>query len=468
MKPLSCRRRVLRSLPACAALAVLLVGCSSKGAPRDSSPSASSGKPPASVEPTAPPRPALVFRPTSELVRDSAVGAAVDRLAAEKKIESSHIGAAGAPSAVYAKFDAAWDAATDADRTRLLEHESSIVRGYFGQRIARERGDLLAALAPLLGDESAVATQEGCAGGASTVGGVILDALCYSRLEGVAPILLDAARSGGAVATEALTCAASKAPAEASALAKANIARNASEKVVTASFRVLAVSPDATACADARDAATNGTPSVALAAISALALCADDASSAVLLALRSSSNKSVAENATFNALLNPNTTTVERHELGADKSALSMASHRLRAILESATGSAVILPVLDDIIAISPGAFASALATTAESPAATTAMRDVVAKYPPPNDANGWTVHTAALAYLARVRDESSLSHFRAALDDPSVQEIRIALGAIEKLGDGASRAAVERLTHHAQKDISKLAADVLAKLPPS
>lgn len=445
----------------------MLVGCSKGRDAATSSTSTVGGeRTPRSADPVDAPRRKLVFHTTDELVQTPAARDAVNLLAKEKRIESSHVGAGGVESATYTLFEKAWNAATPAEREKLVEHETPVVRGYFAQRIGREADVMPPALGALLDDATPVGSLQGCDAGDDTIQRVVLDALCWSNAKGASAVLIDAATLGGTLAGEALSCAAPKAPAAASAIALANITRGAPSKLLEGSFRVLAVSPDPAACGPARDAASDGTPEVALAAISALALCADDASVAVLQSLRASSNKSVARNATLSLVLNPKTPTELRRSLADDKYTMESVSMRLGAILKSPTGSLVLIPLVEEILALGPTSMPSAFSSVAESPEATTLMRALAAKEAAPTDPYGWTVHTSALGYLARVKDAASLPSFRAALAGQNVAEIRFALAAVRDLGDGASRDAVEKLTHHTQKDVATLATDVLAKLP--
>lgn len=445
----------------CTALGAL-AGCS-KG--RDAATTSTVGgeRPPRSKE--LPPRPMPVLHKTDELVTTPAVRDAVNLLAKETRIESSHVGAGGVESATYTLFDKAWNAATPAEREKLIEHESPVVRGYFAQRFGREADVMPIALAPLLDDPTPVGSLQGCNAADSTIQRVVLDALCWSNAKGAGDVLIETATSEGALAGEALSCAAPKAPAAASAIALANITRGAPSKLLEGSFRVLAVSPHPSACGPARDAALDGTPEVARAAISALALCADDASVSVLQSLRSSENKSVSRGANLSLVMNPKTPSELRRSIADDKSTLDSVGTRLGAILKSPTGSLVVIPVVEEILALGPSSMPSAFSSIAESPEATTLMRALAAKEAAPTDAHGWTIHTAAVGYLARVKDSASLPLFRAALDAQNVPEIRFALAAVRDLRDGGSRAAVEKLTHHEQKDVATLASDVLAKL---
>jgi hypothetical protein len=459
------RTRFLR-LIACGILVQAVAGCSSPPVTSEPAKSATSTPPIESGEPDVPRKPPaqLVFHKTEELVSDPALRKAVDALAGAKRVESSHIGEAGAPSKTFALFDSALKLATESDIVALLQHESPIVRGYFAQHVARTMPRHLDALTPLFEDATQVESISGCIGSNQPLANLVLDALCYSEVDGVGRALIAIATSGGLVAGDALACAAPKAPKEASAIAESNLKKQAAPKLIEASLRVLAVSPSASACTSVREDAASSNGDVASAAVSALALCADDASSAVLMSLTSSSANQIARMAKTSAVINPKTSSDKRRELGGDRDTISMVEARLRKIMPSKTGSGVVLPILDELLSLSP-AMGGAIADLAESPEATAFMRATIAKYPPP-DATGWTAHTSALGYLSRVKDAASLPEFQKALASDNFYELRFALNAVGDLKDGTSRAAVQKLTNHKQTSIAELARQVLAKLP--
>src|SRR4051794_40660651 len=98
---------------------VLLVGC-------EHSPS----KPPVRAAPSdAAPAAALPFEKTAALITRADLAAKVDALAAQPRIEASHVGIGGTASAIFASWDAVRAAATPDELVLLLRHESPIVRG---------------------------------------------------------------------------------------------------------------------------------------------------------------------------------------------------------------------------------------------------------------------------------------------------------------------------------------------------
>src|SRR5262245_44958505 len=103
---------------------LLLISCTGKSG-------ATGGSPTPDARP-------LAGRPTAALIQRPEVAALVDDLAKEKRLESSHVGAAGAPSSAYAKFVAITAKATEGELVALLEHQNAVVRGYAAQHVARE------------------------------------------------------------------------------------------------------------------------------------------------------------------------------------------------------------------------------------------------------------------------------------------------------------------------------------------
>lgn len=109
-----------------------------------------------------------------------AVQKLVDDLAKEKSIESSHIGFAGAPSAVWAKWDAVRKAASTDELRALLGHASLVVRGYVAQEMAGWKTLEAAALEPILHDMTPVTNMSGCDIGDDPLGAFVLATLCYN------------------------------------------------------------------------------------------------------------------------------------------------------------------------------------------------------------------------------------------------------------------------------------------------
>ena len=124
-------------------------------------------------------------------------------------MESSHIGAAGSPSPVWAKWDAVQRAASADELRALLRHQSPAVRGYVAQHLVRTQTPLeVEPLRPLLADASTVATTEGCMIGNTTIASLVVDELCYNAKdkETARKLLRDAADHGSVAAEQAARC----------------------------------------------------------------------------------------------------------------------------------------------------------------------------------------------------------------------------------------------------------------------
>ena len=116
-----------------------------------------------------------------------ALAAEVDALAGSKRIESEHIGPMGTPSEGYKRFTRAWGLASDAERVRLTRHESPVVRGYFGARLAREGMHLDRVEEMLRRDEEPVEYMKGCFHLEWPVRDVVAQALCMGKYDGHEP-----------------------------------------------------------------------------------------------------------------------------------------------------------------------------------------------------------------------------------------------------------------------------------------
>lgn len=130
---------------------------------------------------SAPPDPA----PVAPLMKlRPALQARVDALMTFNAVESSHIGAAGAPSDSHAAWQAVREEATDSELSQLLGHGHPIVRGYVAQHLARtakviDQGTR-AKLELLLRDSGSVRVRDGCIGGQETVATIVLRELCWN------------------------------------------------------------------------------------------------------------------------------------------------------------------------------------------------------------------------------------------------------------------------------------------------
>lgn len=117
---------------------------------------AACAKAPIRTEEAAPkPAAAATLRSTAELVKDPALAAKVDQLAAKDGIQSAHIGQ-GTPSQTFALFEEIAGAASREQLLLLLQHQSPVVRGYAILHVKEHFAEETAVLGPLLGDETEV------------------------------------------------------------------------------------------------------------------------------------------------------------------------------------------------------------------------------------------------------------------------------------------------------------------------
>ncbi|MBI4957628.1 MAG: HEAT repeat domain-containing protein [Myxococcales bacterium] len=273
------------------ALVVLAVGAGCGNAHErgtattDAPPTRSADEPPDEPEPPRPPLvtvplPPLRLAPTGKLVARSDLAAKVDALAAASGIESSHIGAAGAPSKVWPLWDAVLGAAKPEELVALLGHESPVVRGYVARHAVTALPDAAQELLPLFGDGAQVATVEGCSVGTTTLASLVLEAICYANgpSAGVSALLLRAAEMPGTpeLAQRALGCAARHRVAGVAALAKRWVASKPSPEAVVAALAALASAEPEHACETYTAALRDRTPAVRRAALTALAKCSGD------------------------------------------------------------------------------------------------------------------------------------------------------------------------------------------------
>jgi hypothetical protein len=129
-----------------------------RGSSRSEPTSAPSGK---GVKPT--------LLGTRALGLGAATATLVDALAAHNRVESSHVGAAGSPSEVYAAYEKLAAQVTAEEARKLLMHENPAVRGYLAGHVLRKQPAAAAAVYPLLADPSPVGSTQGCDRGDTTV-----------------------------------------------------------------------------------------------------------------------------------------------------------------------------------------------------------------------------------------------------------------------------------------------------------
>lgn len=442
-------------LAAASGAAILLLSCSDHRAkPEDSAP--------------APPKaPVSTFpgKPTAALIQRPEIAALVDDLAKEQTLESSHIGAGGTPSAVYAKFVAIQGKATEAELAALLEHQSPIVRGYVAQHIARAVPARLSALLPLSTDATGLATRYGCMGGVASVAGLVREGLCDSELPEAGGLLVTIARGGGREASLALACAAPTTPGPAAEIAAQALRGTVGPDDEAAYLRTLALAPTPDpndGCALARPRVTSSDASVQIAAAQALWHCGDDASQKALLGLTGGKNSVVARHARASLFL---AVAASREGMGGDRDVLFEVRDRLAQGLRSAEGTKVSLPLVEALALVYPETIGAPLYRAKVLPETTQAALRMAAKTEP-GKFRGWAgARSDLLYYLARAKERSALPEFRRSLDSTEPREVAAALRGIEALGDKASRAAVEKLTTSTNREVEDAAKQALSAL---
>ena len=439
-------------------LTVALVGACS----RSTKPTPDSTRPASS-------KPAKPFdgKPTAALVHRPEVAALVDVLAASGEIESSHIGAAGAPSAVYAKFEALVKAATDDEMAALLTHASPVVRGYAAQRVAGDVPAHVGELATLAEDDTSVETLEGCMKGTTSVGKVVRDALCDSPLAEAGAALVTVHDRHGLEAAAALACAAPIQPRLAGEAAVRELrARNLPPLDQAAYLRVLGVArpPDpAEGCTFAREGAQSSDASVQIGAAQALGHCDDAASLALLERLAAGKNVVVGRHARASIFVR---VPERRDALSGEADVMREVSDRLGSELRSPEGTKTVIALAETLALAYPETLGAPFRHAVAAPETTAAARRIAAKLEPTKAAFAYpTARASVIDYLARTRDQASLPELRRSIASGGPQEMVSALRGIEAMHDTESRAAVEALTHHADHDVAEAAKRALATL---
>ncbi len=428
---------------------MVLLGCSDRAKSSDPAPAA----------------PAFTGKPTSALIQRPEIAALVDALAAETDLESSHIGAAGSPSAVYAKFTALAEKANEAEMVALLEHRSAVVRGYSAQHVAGKLPARLEALVPLAEDATAVPTLNGCMRGLDTVGRIVIDALCYSQLPEAGGTLVTIARKGGRGASHALVCAAPTAPTIAAEAASQALRGKVTPEDEAAYLRALALAPTADpadGCALARPRATSSDASVQIGAAQALWRCDDEASRKTLVDLAGGKNTVVARHAKASLFL---AFEGRRRELSTDREVVFEVRERLAQALRSPEGTRRSIGLVETLALAYPENLGAPLYRAIVLPETTAAALRIAAKTEPGKFA-GWAgVRSDVVAYLARSKDPAAIVEIRRSLGSTEPLEVTAALRGIEAFKDTASRAAVEKLTTHSNREVADAAKKALTAL---
>ena len=398
---------------------------------------------------------------TRKLVARPEVATLVDALAAERSVESSAVGAAGAPSGVYAKFAALAAKATPDELAALSQHESPVVRGYVGRHLATRGPVRPAILAVLGGDETEVDTLDGCIGGKRTVGAIVREALCYSERPEAGAALLAMYDKGGAQAAEALACAAPTNPGPAGDAALRALRGGTLDAGAEAAYlRAIAVAAPPGGCDVALAAARSGDASVQIAAAQVLGRCDGDAAVEALAGLASGKNVVVARHARASLfLLEPS----RRAELAGDRDVMREVANRLGLALRSREGAKRVIAILEPLVLAYPDAMGGPFYRAVETPETTAAARRLAAQLPPATTAAYWGARQGVIAYLARIRDAASLPELRRSLRSSNPGEVAAAVEALGAMHDREARPAIEKLASSPDARVAQAAKKALA-----
>lgn len=443
---------------------VVLGGCGSKsrsGKPTDGAPGRVSTPPIASA--MAPP---LTFLKTADIPGDAAFHAKVDDLAAGARIDSSHIGAAGAPSPVFAKFLAVRAAASSAQLAALLRHESPVVRGYVAKDVAAgpfERAQLV----PLLADTAHVERRDGCAGGGSSIAELVIEAVCEAKPTPVREeLLLEAARAPWLTKPRfhALGCLRGAHAAEAQAILRAEIGKADQPADVLADALRAIPAAGVGACASLlAGPARHADPSVRHQAAIALERCPAPEALPLIERLLGDDMKGVVLYAKVAHAAHPGGDPARVKTWLADpQTAPYIAGALLRS--DAPPLLALLVEHLKGPSAPKPQ-FLESMFHRPPSPAYTAAMRKVVAEIPTHTHFSAPTVRTEALRYLAAVGDPDSLADFRKGLTSSHPRERAFCAEGLGKLRDQTRVAELEALLADRDSMVVNAAATALLAL---
>lgn len=406
------------------------------------------------------------LEPTRALVKRPDVAALVDALAEMKAIESSHVGAAGAKSEAFTRFERVRDAATEDEIVALLHHESPVVRGYMAQHVARALGPRIPALEPLLDDETRVGTLQGCMNvPEGSVSGVVREAVCYSPAPEATTLLTKLAGGSSRDQVYAAGCLATKDPKGAARIAHEGMQRGDDQQ---ASFvRILGQSPLPEACADIVRLASSKDDDVRLATAGALGSCESAQAFDALEKLTSDGGKGVARAASVALALHARQTPEGRARILADdkirSSVMSGLSVRMR---NKPVGP--FLPLLEELAVNHPrdaGQAFSGFTGGIDDPEVVAMMRRIAGKVAPASSMMELSVRTQAIGFLARKKDHADLPELRRSLTSANASELIDAATALGEMRDTASRAALEVLLRSTNASVVRAAQAAIAKL---
>lgn len=451
----------MKRLLGCVSL-LLLIACA-EGAGRNGGANSSEASAAGSASASAP-QPVFAGKQTAELALRKEVAEAALALAQAptQAFESRTIGVGGALSDTYARFETLRGRANEAELIALLEHESAVVRAYVGVHVATKVPAGLLALVALAEDDTPIATLRGCIGGGSSVSQLVVEALCASKLEGAPKALLAIHARGGAMAADALACAAPFAGKQASTAAVEGLRASPRPMQQEAYLRALAVAPAPAEeqCPLALQAAASDNASVRIAAAMALWRCEDEASKQSLNELASGANEVVARQARASQLLQ----TPEQFR-PVDHEAMHEIALRLAQALAGAETVAAWLPLATKLIELHPKELASTLSTARVLPQTSELVLRLLAKTAPATELSALPPHAPLLTYLARSQHPSALPELRRSLKADNREEVAAAIRGLALLRDKDSKPAIEQLCKHDSPLVAQAAREALEQL---
>lgn len=422
----------------------------------------------------------MTFQPTRALLQDEALSTLVDALAHYDRIESSHVGFAGAPSEVYAAFQKVQERASREELLSLLRHESPVVRGYIVQHIISKTPEDIPHLSSLIEDQSPVNTLDGCMGGATTIASSLVELMRYEpyfqdpqkksvfRREAGA-FLVKVARAHVAISSNALFCCAAWTPTEATEIAEAWLREpGASTEAKLSAIRTLGKTGLST---DALLAPTKDPdPTLRREAASALWKRTDEPALLALKALKQDPEPGVAlaaeEAQLRQTYLRYSQESIEQIEELFDyiRTGASAAAERVRSLCKKDTPEALALLELYGLSYQPHNDIFMALRDGPRTALVTEMVRRLAKKLAPRGFFQGDGARVGVMAYLAELRDPKDLPEMRRSLQSKNSGELEYALKTIVALKDRASIPLLEEIASQ-QGDFASQAKAALSAL---
>lgn len=401
---------------------------------------------------------------SDDIAGDAVFKAALASLERSKSIESSHIGFAAQPSAVYASFEKLRDVASAEQVNALVMHESPVVRGYMAGHALSTLDDAKAVY-PLLGDTTRVRRVNGCDMGASSIAELVAEELC--RPDVAKPgrhlsLLAGAKDPALIVATRAsvLTCLGKANPTEAFAIAK-ELARSSEPALVVAAISVLGASDQRTELV----APFASSDEAGLRQAAARALYGDfsERALAVLEPLLNDDDFYV-RTAAYRAYAGHPLRKEARMVTALEDGKIQRWVASDLAELGGEREIALLGPYFD----AHPADFdALSRLASKDSEATTGFMRSVLARHPVVLSNGTVTPRALAIRYLTRTRDAQSLPEIRKSLESWDNAELDAAFSAVAELDDKGAIPFLERLAASKNAIQRERATRALSQLRP-